>query len=156
MNIQHVNPFIAATITTSQTMCGVKPQRAGELQLKKNGFMDVEEIVGMIGLGGGIRGAVLLSMTVETAKKFVGGFLMGEIPDDENELTDGFGEIVNIIAGAAAADLAQYNIKLALPTVMMGQNKRIFAKESAPWVVIPMKFPEWGNFTLEVSITEEK
>jgi len=81
---------------------------------------------------------------------------MEEIPEANNDLMDGFGEILNIIAGAAAAKLEGMQVNLALPTVVMGKNQQMHAKQGSPWVVIPMKFPEWGNFALEVSMEENK
>ena len=155
IKIEYINPFIIATVETVSTMCNIKPFRNGDLFLRKEAIVDLEEVVGVIGLAGGIKGAVLMSMKMEMALKLVSAFLMEEISEPNADLTDGFGEIVNIIAGAAAGKLSGLNMKLALPTVVIGEKKKLYAKQSTPWIVVPMQIAEWGNFTIEVSINEE-
>lgn len=154
MKIEYVNPFISGAISTFETMCGVTPIREGELELKKEGFVSADDLIGVIGLTGGLKGAVLMTMQTEVGLKLVSAFLMEEITDTNADLMDGFGEILNIIAGAAAAKLEGYNVKLAIPTVVTGQGQQIHSKQNSPWVVIPMKFPEWGPFKIEVSMEE--
>jgi CheY-specific phosphatase CheX len=66
---------------------------------------------------------------------------------------DAIGEILNIIAGAAAAKL-EGNVDLALPTVMVGKGQQVYSKHSSPWVIIPMKFPNGGKFNIEVTMEE--
>lgn len=154
MKIEYVNPFVDATVHTFKSMCGTEPERSGKLELRESGFIATYDMVGVIGLSGGVKGAVLMTMSVDVARKAVGAFLMEEITEVNNDLMDGFGEILNIIAGAAAAKLEGMHINLALPTVVMGQNQQMHAKQGSPWVIIPMKFPGWGNFSLEVSMEE--
>lgn len=154
MKIEYVNPFVDATVHTFKSMCGVEPERNGKLELKESGFISTYDLVGVIGLSGGVKGAVLMTMDLDVARKAVGAFLMEEIPDANNDLMDGFGEILNIIAGAAAAKLEGMQVNLALPTVVMGKNQQMHAKQGSPWVVIPMKFAGWGNFAIEVSMEE--
>lgn len=154
MKSEQINPFIEATVNTFETMCGVKPSRNGDISLKKAGLIQTEDVIGVIGLSGGLKGAVLMTMQTEVAYKAVGAFLMEEINEVNADLLDGFGELLNIIAGAAAAKLEGYNVKLAIPTVVHGQGQQMFAKESSPWVLIPMKFPDFGSFNIEVSMEE--
>jgi len=154
MKTEHINPFIDATVHTFKSMCSVAPVRDGKLELKENGFMSTYDLVGVIGLSGSVKGAVLMTMSLETGKKAVGAFLMEEIKEPNADLMDGFGEILNIIAGAAAAKLDGQKVNLAIPTVMIGSNQQIHAKHGSPWVIIPMSFPEWGKFNIEVSMEE--
>ena len=154
MKIEHINPFIEATIHTFKSMCSVEPLRDGKLELKDSGFVSAYDLLGVIGLSGGVRGAVLMTMSVPTGQKVVGAFLMDEIKEPNADLMDGFGEILNIIAGAAAAKLEGMKVNLAIPTVMIGENQQIHAKHGTPWIIIPMKFPDWGKFNIEVSMEE--
>ncbi len=154
MKIEHINPFVDATIHTFKSMCGVEPLRDGKLELKENGFMSAYELLGVIGLSGSVKGAALMTMDIVTGQKAVGAFLMDEIKEPNADLMDGFGEILNIIAGAAASKLEGMRVNLAIPTVMLGQNQQIHAKHGSPWVIIPMRFPEWGKFNIEVSMEE--
>jgi chemotaxis protein CheX len=154
MKIEHVNPFVEATVQTFKSMCRVEPVRDGKLELKDSGFISAYDLLGVIGLSGSVKGAILMTMSLETGMKSVGAFLMDEIKEPNADLMDGFGEILNIIAGAAAAKLEGHKINLAIPTVLIGSNQQLHAKQAAPWIIIPMKFPEWGKFNIEVSMEE--
>lgn len=154
MKIEHVNPFIEATVYTFKSMCGVEPVRDGKLELKESGFIGTYDLLGVIGLTGGVRGAVIMTMNVDVGLKAVGAFLGEEIKEPNVELMDGYGEILNIIAGSAAGRLEGMHVNLALPTVMIGKSQQIHAKLGSPWIIIPMSFPNWGKFNIEVSMEE--
>ncbi len=154
MKIEYVNPFVEATVHTFSSMCGIEPVRDGKLELKESGFIGTYDLLGILGLSGGVKGAVLMTMDVSVGQKAVGAFLMEEIAEPNADLMDGFGELLNIIAGAAAAKLEGMKIDLALPTVVIGKNQQMHAKSGSPWIIIPMKFPEWGKFNLEISMQE--
>ncbi len=148
-----INPFIDATVTTFDTMCGLKALRNGNLTLEQ-GVFDTFDLLSIVGLSGKVRGAVLLTMPEEVGLSAVSAFLGEELSEVNAELLDALGELVNIIAGAAAAKLEDYEIKLSLPTVLVGRNQAMSGNEQVPWVVIPMRFPEHGEFSIEVSMEE--
>lgn len=154
MKKEYINPFIEATVHTFKTMCRVTPTRDGNLELKNSGFMSAYELLGIIGLSGNVKGAIIMTMDLDVGYKAVGAFLMEEIKELNADLMDGYGEILNIIAGAAAAKLHGLKVNLAIPTVLTGKEQQIRAKQGSPWIVIPMKFPEWGKFNIEVSMEE--
>ena len=148
-----INPFVDATVDTFSTMCGVEPQREGDLDVRV-GMQPTFDLVGIIGLSGSSRGAIMLTMPCEVGCKLVGAFLDEEIVEVDSEVMDAYGELLNIIAGGAAANLPDQTMNLAIPTVMMGEDQQVSSKESTPWVVIPMSFPDWGKFNIEVSMEE--
>jgi CheY-specific phosphatase CheX len=151
MNIKYINPFIEATETTFRTMCAVDVERDGELSARKTGLTPVYNLIGTIGLSGAVRGAVLITMDTPVARKVVKKFL-GESLITDNDLTDGIGELLNIISGSAAAKLGKVN--LAIPTVMIGEKQKIHSLQYSPWIIIPMRFPDWGRFNIEVAMEE--
>lgn len=153
MKSEFVNPFIEATVETFETMCGVTPVRDGDLRLQK-GVFEAYDLVCVVGLSGKVRGAVLLTLPVEVGMKVSGAFLGEEITELNEDLLDAIGELLNIVAGAAAAKLEGYDVRIALPTVLVGKDQMMGGKESSPWVVIPMRFPEYGKFTIEISMEE--
>ena len=153
MKSEHVNPFIKATISTFETMCDVVPERAGDLAIR-SGMMSTYDLLGVIGLSGAVKGAVLLTMPIDVGLHCISSFVGEELKEVDAEFMDAYGEILNIIAGAAAANLEGYNVNLALPTVLIGQGQQVSSKEASPWVVIPMAFPQWGKFNIEVSMEE--
>ena len=97
---------------------------------------------------------MLLGMIEGMACRTVGMFLDKEIPEVDADVLDGIGEIVNIIAGAAAAKLADYKIGLGLPTVLAGKDHKMFADINTPWIIIPMKVEGAGNFELAITMEE--
>lgn len=152
MKIEYINPFIEGAHETFSTMCNVKAERAGELKLVKKGIAPAFDLIGIIGLSGIIRGAVLMTMPPDLGRKLVKNFLSEDDITDA-DLMDGFGEILNIISGAAAAKLGK--VKLALPAILIGKQPEIYSKQTSPWVVIPMKFADWdGVFNIEVAVDE--
>jgi CheY-specific phosphatase CheX len=154
MKIEFVNPFIEATIHTFKSMCSAEPVRDGKLELRESGFIEAYDLLGVIGLSGGAKGAAIMTMNLDVGCKVVSAFLMEEVKEPNADLMDGFGEILNIIAGAAASKLQGMRVNLAIPTVVLGNNQQIHAKHGSPWVIIPMKFPAWGKFNIEVSLEE--
>ncbi len=81
------------------------------------------EISGLIGISGSTPGVVAIHATKKLAAKITAAML-GMQPEElsENEINDGFGEVVNIIAGNIKKDLEKQNVdfKLSLPTVING------------------------------------
>ncbi|OVE81219.1 hypothetical protein BVY04_03855 [bacterium M21] len=147
---EYINPFIDATVSTVEMMCGLKPRRKGDLQLKK-WIANDHHIIGVLGVSGGVRGSVLLTLNPDVGTKLVTNFL-GEPPEDNSELADGIAELLNILVGAAMADLK--NVQLSLPTVIMGNGEEIYTRHSSPWIVIPMTIPDIGDFSIEISTLE--
>lgn len=151
MKIEYINPFIEATEQTYQTMCGVEVLRDGDLRLLKKGMNPDYDLICTIGLSDAVKGAVLMTMAAATGRKVVKQFL-GESTITDSDLTDGFGEILNIIAGAASAKLGR--VQLSTPTVILGKNLEVYSCQGSPWIIIPMKFPDWGKFNIEVAMEE--
>jgi len=152
MKAAHLNAFIEATAETLDQMCGIKFHRRGEI-IKVNGeIVDTDELMGILGLSGGVRGAVLISTPLETGMKIVSKFMMEEITTINCDLMDAVGELVNILAGAADAKIEELRIDLALPSVLVGSRTKFFAKAGNPFLIVPMRIPDMGNFNLGVSL----
>jgi chemotaxis protein CheX len=152
VKVEHVNPFVVATMETFKSMVKseAKPGKPTLVKDNKTQF----DISGIIGLSGGAQGTVSLSFPKIACLKIVSAFgAMKAVALDE-DVVDAVGELANIIAGAAKKDLAQYNINISLPTVVMGDNHQL----AAPRNVIPMAVPfecALGNFNLVVSFKSE-
>jgi len=153
MKSEHINPCIEATVDTYKTMLGSVPVRNGKLEVK-TGIFPVADCMGVIGLTGKVRGAMMIGMKEEVACKTVGMFLEKEISSIDADVLDGIGEIINIIAGAAAAKLADFKIGLGLPTVLAGKDHQMFSDINSPWIIIPMKTEEGGEFQVAITMEE--
>ena len=118
MDANHINPFIKSTLNVFETMLNCKVQRTG-LTLVETPEA-IHEISGIIGLSGKASGSVVVNVSREVA---LGAYerLLGEPVDQINdEVTDSIGELTNMIAGSAKADLHQYEMSVGIPNVITG------------------------------------
>ena len=152
MDAKFVNAFIEATLETFKSMCGCEFKRVGDMVLADGEIVESDDLLAIVGLTGSVKGAVLLAAPLDVGQKLVSKFLMDDLTEIDCDLMDGFGEIVNILAGAADAKLPNMRIDLALPSVLVGNKTKFFAKAGNPFVMIPMFIPEIGPFKLGLSL----
>jgi len=152
VKVEHVNPFLAATVAVFRTMLDCEIQR-GELHLKGNHQPD-HEISGIIGLSGKAVGPVVLSLSRESALA-VTEALAGERAEKiDATVVDAVGELTNMIAGKAKADLEQLAMSISLPSVITGRNHSV----TFPSGVLPIGIPfecHWGAICLDVGLAEK-
>lgn len=149
MKVDYFNPFLRSTISVFQSMLGVKLSRA--TPFLKQGSEPEHEVSGMIGLSGNAQGMVVLGLGREAAIEATTILLQQRPTDLDGDVTDAVGELVNIIAGGAKADLAELGLSLGLPTVITGRSHRIEFPREVPPICIPFD-SEWGLITVEVGL----
>jgi chemotaxis protein CheX len=151
MKVELVNPFIHATTSVFRTMLGCELTR-GQLSLKTNRAPEYE-VSGLIGLTGKCQGMVVVSLGRDTAISAT-EIMLSERPDGLNrDVVDAVGEIANMIAGAAKAQLEQFQLSIGLPSVICGKNHSIgFPSNSAP-IMLPFDSPI-GPVCVEVGLSE--
>ena len=152
MEVAHINPFITSVISMFDTMLGVELIRGQPFV--KGSIVPEHDISGIIGLTGKAKGVVVLSLGKETALRATEA-LLAEQPEDINEdVVDAVGEMANIVAGGAKAQLERLDMSVSLPTVVTGKHHFVgFPSEVSP-VCIPFDC-EWGNVTVEVGLVEK-
>lgn len=151
MRAEYINPFIKSLVNTFSTMLGCDVMR-GELQLKDN-CVALHEVSGTIGLSGKAVGTVVVSLSKEVALKAASAMLMMEATELDDDVIDAVGEITNMVAGAAKAQLEEYELSISLPNVITGTGHEIrFPSEVKP-ICVPFSSP-WGELTLEVGLTQ--
>ena len=151
MKAQFINPFLEASINLFREYLDIKVTN-GAPYLLKDPF-DLLEVSGIIGLAGDTSGAVVLSFSRETAMGIVGRFAGRPFTALSNEVLDGVGELVNIIAGNAKKDLSTFRIAISIPGVIVGDNYRIRWPEGVPVIGIPFE-SELGKFSVNVSLKD--
>ena len=150
-----INPFLKATISTFQTMVNTVPTpQAPYVKAEPSLTHDVS---GIIGLSGGAKGAVIISFPTKTALQTVSAFIGLYVTTIDADVTDAVGELANIIAGAAKADLQGLNVTISLPSVVVGTNHKVTTPKDIPSIVIPFNCSH-GDFVVEVciAVTEQK
>jgi chemotaxis protein CheX len=151
MKAKYINPFTKASMNLFSDFLNIKAE-AGKPFVKKDP-QDLEEVSGIIGLAGETAGAVVLSFSRETAIQVVSILENKKYVALTNEVIDGVGELVNIIAGNAKQDLLDYRINISLPGVVTGSSYQIHWPEGIPVITIPFQ-SDLGYFTVNVSLRD--
>ena len=152
ISIAHVNPFLKATMETYYAMMGTTI-KAGKPSLR-NGRGICYDVSGVIGITGGVKGAVALSFPEASALKSVSRFLGEEMTEVDDDVMDAIGELANIVAGYAKKFLTDFDISISLPTVMAGKGLRIKEPPDVFSFVVPFEC-ELGDFDLGVGLKAE-
>ncbi|NQT36738.1 MAG: chemotaxis protein CheX [Planctomycetes bacterium] len=149
MRAEYINPFIRSVANAFHTMLGVEVTR-GDVALKAEAFPKYP-ISGVIGLSGKAIGTVVLSLSETVALRATSSLLLTETTEISDEVVDAVGELTNMVAGGAKAELEEYKLSLSLPSVIAGCEHEIrFPSNVRP---ITVHFTtEWGDFALEVGL----
>lgn len=151
MKAKYINPFLYASTNLFKDFLKINA-KSGKPFIKEDPF-DLEEVSGIIGLAGETTGAVVLSFSRETAINMVVKFSGESHSALSNEVLDGVGELINIIAGNAKKGLSEFRIEISLPGVIVGENSKIHWPKEIPVVTIPFE-SDIGPFTVNVSLRD--
>lgn len=151
MKAKYINPFLNASVNLFRNFLGLDLTN-GKPYILENAH-DLDEVSAIIGLAGETTGAVVLSFSRTTAVKIVSKFSGRKFQALTNEVIDGVGELVNILAGNAKKDLLDFRIEISLPGVITGNSYKINWPKNVPIITIPFK-SEIGEFTVNVSLKE--
>jgi chemotaxis protein CheX len=151
VDVNLINPFIAATTTALEMMAMCKPERK-KVQLKQDNVL-IGDISGIMGLSGDVSGSIIVSFEKEAACIVVGNMLGTEKTELDDEVRDGIQEVVNLIAGQAKTMLkgTDYHFQVSIPTCIIGSNHQVNHKKGVPCIMAAFEV-EGKPFTVEVSI----
>ncbi len=150
MRAEFINPFIASLSNTFQTMLDCRVRR-GQLSLKQDSRSS-HEISGVIGLTGNAVGTVVLSLSREVALQAASVLLMTETKEIDADVLDAVGELTNMVAGGAKAQLETYNMAVSLPNVITGKGHEVHFPSNVTPICIGF-VTDWGPLSLEVGLT---
>ena len=153
MDVEHMEPFIQETVNTFEVMLGVRPEEK-ELETKEStdGTYDVSAIIGISGSG---TGGVVMSFPEEVARRVVSKMLGEEVTEANQDLSDGIGELVNIITGNAKRSLVKHgfeDLALSLPNVVLGRHRTVWRTKDMPCLMKRFFSSDIGSFCIEVNI----
>ncbi|MBN1759160.1 MAG: chemotaxis protein CheX [Chitinispirillaceae bacterium] len=149
MDVSYINPFIIATTSCFSTMMSTDIH-PGDPSLKTHPY-PTYDISGVIGLSGSAQGSISLSFPLQDAENFVKLMLSNPPFISEEEMSDGVGEIVNIIAGNAKQHLTNFDLSISLPNVIIGKKHTLAGQSGSPTIVVPFSGDQ-GKFAMEVSL----
>jgi len=150
MRVEYINSFITSLDHTFQTMldCSVARGRPAV----KNSSTPKFEISGVIGLSGKAVGTVVLSFSRDVALQAASHMLMCEAKEINAEVIDAVGELTNMVAGGAKAQLAEYELMVSLPNVITGRNHAVRFPSDVTPLCVPFE-SKWGPLSLEVGFS---
>ena len=151
MRVEYINPFISSLRHTFDTMLSCEARR-GDMVLKENNQAQ-HHVSGVIGLSGKAVGTVVVSFSEPVALQAASTMLLTEFTEIDDEVLDAVGELTNMVAGAAKAELEEYDLMSSLPNVITGSGHEVhFPSDVTP---VSISFDtDWGPLTLEVGFTE--
>jgi chemotaxis protein CheX len=151
MRVEYINPFITSLVKTFKTMLDCDVVR-GELKLKDS-KTPCHEVSGIIGMSGSAVGTVVVSLSRDVALMSASRMLMMEATEIDDDVVDAVGEITNMVAGAAKAQLKEYSLSISLPNVITGRDYDVrFPSDVRPLTVL-FSCPA-GPLALEVGLEE--
>jgi len=151
VRVEFINPFIIAVSKTLETMVGCKVVR--EPPQVKKGYAALYPVSGIIGLSGVIVGTVVLTMSEALALKCASAMLMEEYKELNHDVFDAVGELTNVIAGNAKAQLEEYKLSLSLPNVIYGKDAELRFPERCQPITIPFQ-TDFGPMAIEIGFTD--
>ena len=148
---EYINPFLVSTLSAFDTMLAWVLTRG--TPYVKSGSQPSHEVSGVIGLSGNAQGTVVVGLGREVAMQVTEIMLQERPPELNGDVVDAVGELANIIAGGAKAQLEHLELSVTLPTVITGKSHCI----EFPTRVTPICIPfdsQWGPITIEVGLSE--
>lgn len=151
MTADYVNPVISATKDVFEMMLGCTPKRSG-LQLKgaDTPSHDISAVIGVSGSSS--RGTIVLSFSKSVAIQALERILETVVSEINAEVCDAVGELANMVAGSAKAQLAHLDLSIGIPNIVVGPNHRVvYSSEMQPICILFTS--EIGEFLIEVGFT---
>lgn len=150
MNVEYINPFIAASTHIITETTGLTPT-LGQVFIKNTPYKGGNVLV-LIGLTGEIYGSVVITFSEKMANR-IASTMMGSPVTELTEISkSAVGELCNMILGNAATLFSQKkkNIDITPPTILTGDNIKISPHKNII-VCIPLKFE--GGEVIEIDIS---
>ena len=152
MNVKLLNPFVTAAHEILSFEMHEQVER-GELRLE-NGLYITDDATVILSLVGAVTGAVLFSMSNETAIQLASA-LMGEAFDALDKLAQsGIAELGNVITGRASMKFAEagYETSISTPALILGNGATISTLEF-PRLVVPLNTSK-GSINIHLALRE--
>ena len=152
-DVNFINPFLHAVLNVLQTMARVEA-RPGSPYINKERTA-VGDVTGLIGITGFTEGTISLTLDEGAILKIVNNMLYENFTEINDEIADAVGELTNMIAGQARAELSSLGMSFnaSTPSVVTGKGHRINHIGNAPILSIPFSIDE-GDFVVEAAFSD--
>jgi len=150
LTAEFITPVITATKSVFEMMLDCTPTRTS---LRLRTLDDPRyEVSAVIGISGKAAGTVVMNLSHTSACEVLRRMVGIETNQITREVCDAVGELTNMIAGSAKAQLAKYELSLSLPNVVSGDDHMLhFPSDVTPMVISFSS--DIGPLTIEVGFT---
>lgn len=152
MNVEYINPFIEASQQVFQMVIGIKPN-LGKVFLKQSPYSS-DSVAVILGLTGKIRGQVIISLSINTAKS-IASTMMGGMPVDtlDEMAKSAISELGNMIIGNTATILSTRGIGVEItpPSLLMGDNI-VVSPTNMNTICVPLELGDDLKVDIDISI----
>jgi CheY-specific phosphatase CheX len=139
MSVVNMDAIIIESVhDVFETLIYVLPEEQPVLKIKRSHFSG--EVIASLQISGGINGIVVVVCPKAVAAKLTQNMLgADETPEDEAEISDCIGEIVNMIAGNIKTRCIDSGVtfNLAIPVVMCGREMVMRMQEELHGLQVP-------------------
>lgn len=143
-----------ATQEVFETMIMLEVTPQPPLPVLVSNFTD--SVSGIVGLAGSTcKGMLAIHAPDDVAMAITGRFLGVPVDEINEDVTDAFGELANMLAGniKMVLDEAGSDITLSVPSYVFGRDYHVECIAEANWVVIPFESDD-GEFIVELQIAK--
>lgn len=122
MDVKYVNPFLKSFMNVMPQL-GLTDIKRGKVTVKSNSINSSGVMI-IIGIVGDIKGNVMYSTTIDSAKKIASTMMMGmEVTELDEMAQSAVSELTNMLTANAATNFAEedVNIDISTPALMYGE-----------------------------------
>lgn len=123
MDVKYINPFLDAFLSVMPQL-GFSEVKKQSLDLKEKNIKSSGVMV-ILGIVGDVKGNVVYSLDVESAKKIASVMMMGfPVNDFDDMAQSAVSELTNMLTATASMNFANLgtNINISTPTLMFGED----------------------------------
>lgn len=153
MDVKYINPFVNAIRNVFETMVATNV-KIGKPALQSNSD-HTPDVSSVIGFSGDAVGSVVLSFPMDVACKLASKFAGVDLDENHTDFADAVGELANMVAGNAKANVQNMNMSISLPSVIVGRDHIVSQSQHTPHISFPCSTAE-GDFVVNVSMKEAK
>ncbi|MGE3313461.1 MAG: chemotaxis protein CheX [Planctomycetaceae bacterium] len=150
MTAEYINPVISATRTVFETMLNCTPTRTG-LALKDD-RSPLYELSAVIGISGKAAGTIVVSLSHRAALQVLSRMVGIEATSINTEVCDAVGELTNMIAGSAKAQMERLQLSISIPNVVSGKDHEVHFPSNVRPICIQFD-SEIGEFAILVGFS---
>jgi len=155
MNVNKINVFTETLLSTLEATCMAIPYRNADFEKVDGDLINENELMCVIQVTGTLSGSVVLTLSDSAAKGVFGAMMMEEVEKLDDEVAEGFSEIINMVIGNVKAALIDEKVEFSNPEIKINKGKVYKNKVDTPWLKIPMLFEKWGVLNFYFGLIEE-